>query len=635
MTSSQKSSWTKTGENRSGRRVPASEPRALSSETVRTELAKVLASPQFSRSERLSRFLRFIVEAALQNRGSEIKEYPIGVDVFDRGTEFDPKTDTIVRVEARRLRRKLDEYYESLRENPPFRIVLSKGNYVPAFIVADPDRQKPMASRRIAWVTALGLPLLLGCAVVFWSHRTEPSPPDYLPFTIAVLPFTNLSTDPDDEYLASGLVEELTTALTRVKGMKVVARSSASQAGAESTDLADVGRKLRVGWLVKGSVRRSSDRLEIAAQLIRASDDYCMWSEVFERDIGTGFGLQNEIAAGIAKALKLHIAPSIAPGIGLSADGVQARTLYLKAQYFRKQKNPQGLLKSLACLEQSVRMDPAHAPAYSALADCYAMLAFHRLVPVDDAVTKAKAAADRALSLDEDNAKAHGALAWASFFYDRNWAASEKEFTRAIELDPGWSSVRQWYAFGLVSQRRFPEAITQSMTALEIEPLLYLTSNDLAVINYYARRYDETIRLARQCLELEPGSSIGHAVLGMGFTGRGEYEEAAGELRKADATGESSNTVSGRFGNALALAGHRAEAIIILDHLKKRPVGSANHVEAAFICAGLGERDQAFDFLEQAYREHEPELAFLNVEPLFDSLHSDPRFASLVHRIGW
>jgi Tfp pilus assembly protein PilF len=264
------------------------------------------------------------------------------------------------------------------------------------------------------------------------------------------------------------------------------------------------------------------------------------------------------------------------------------------------------------------------------------MLAFHGLLPSKVAIPKAKTAIDAALRLDGTNSRAHGALAWIRFFYDWDWTGAEKEFRRAVELDPGWSNVRQWFAFGLLSRGKFAEAIAQCREAMELEPLSYITSGDLGVIHYYARNYQEAMREARQTLEMDSGNEAAHALMGLCFAALGRYEDAIAEYRKAMGPLKQVNTVVGRLGQACAMAGSRNEASALLDLLARDPSRKTiPHVEMAYIFLGLGDLDRTFEMLEKALQEHEAELVFLNVEPAFDPLRSDPRFIAMLKKVGF
>ncbi len=614
---------------------------------VEQELATVLASETFARSERLCRFLRLAVETTLQGRGEDLKEYLLGVEVFDKGDSFDPRIDTIVRVEARRLRRKLDDYYRTEGQNDPVEIVFSKGRYDPSFRIRRRSTTEPQSETSPLLATSwrsrdlLILAVLVGLIVAASSialfYRQRMATLEYEPPVVAVLPFANLSPDPENGYFADGLVEDLTDALSKVEGLSVVARTSAYLFKDNIKDLATIGRKLGVNCVMEGSIRRSGKRFRIAAQLIRIKDQQHIWSEVYERDLQDAFVVQKEIATAIARALKLRIA-AIPGGTKVSQtdEALQAYDLYLKGRYIRRQMTAEGIEKSASLFEQAIQRDPSFVPAHAALADCYAMMGFHGIIPPEESIPKAKAAVSQALNLDASNANAHGVLGWMLFFYDWDWPASESQFRRAIELDPGWSSVRQWFAFALVSRKRFNDAIEQSRKALDLDPMSYVAGDDLAGIHYYAGHYDEAMRLARQALELNPELTSAHGLLGMCLAAKARYREAIEEFGKTPVSTRRYGAIAGRIGHANALAGNRAEALALLDQLARdcRMQPMKRFVERAFICAGLGDPEQMFDLLEGAHRQRDPALVFLNVEPIFHPFRADAKFKALAEKLG-
>lgn len=620
---------------------------AIPVDQVHAELSRILESETFARSERLRRFLRLAVETTLQGRAGELKEYLFGVQVFDKGDSFDPRVDTIVRVEARRLRRKLDEYYRSEGRNDPLWIVLPKGTYVPTFRSkvqppAAPEKALTLSGavrrrRRLALLTGAAFLAVAALAAYLLRPRSS-GPPALEQPAIVVLPFTNLSADPADEYFSHGLVEELTIALAKVEGLQVVARTSAYAFAGRTDDLAAIGERLRVNYLMEGSVRRSGLRLRITAQLIRAADQYHVWSEVYDRDLKDALQVQNEIATEIAQALKLRITAAPAGFMGrASEEEFAAYDLYLRGRYLRSQMTIESVTQSISFFEQAVERNPELVQAHVALADAFAMMGFHGIAPVEEVIPKARAAIGRAKSLDEANAKAHGVLGWVAFFYDRDWAESEAEFRRAIALDPGWSNVRQWFAFSLLARGRFAEAIEQSRAAIDLEPMSFIGGDDLAAIYYYSRQYDEAVRLARQSLDLNPGLHSAHGVLGMCLSAKGLHGEAIAEFEQVPPQARQVNAIVGRIGHAHAVRGNRAEARLLLRRLEQEVEGQPMKrcVERALICAGLDDRILMFDLLETAYRLHEGSLVFLDVEPIFDPYRRDPKFTAFLSKLGF
>ncbi|MBI3696829.1 MAG: hypothetical protein HY238_18580 [Acidobacteria bacterium] len=339
---------------------------------IQAQLSKILASPVFAGSDRMSRFLRFTVERALRGEGDRLKEYLLGVEVFDRRSSYDPRIDPIVRVEARRLRSKLEKYYETEGRGDPVRIDFPKGGYSP--VLRERDRAAPAPERR----------------------------------TIAVLPFANLSSDPENEYFSDGLTEELIQALTKVEGLRVVAWSSAFQFKGKARDIRQVGRQLSVDTVLEGSVRRADDRLRITAQLVDVSDGRYLWSQIYEREMKDVFAIQDEISRAIADTPRIKLTGALVKPYTVN---LEAYNLYLRGRFNWNKRTEEGLRKAIEYFEQALAGDAQYAPAYCGLADCYSMLGQYGLSPPREVMPQAKAAATRALDIDEALAEAHASFA--------------------------------------------------------------------------------------------------------------------------------------------------------------------------------------------------------------------------------
>ena len=623
---------------------------AVTPEDVRLELRRVVESRAFAGSERLKRFLTYAVEKALLGQGSQLKEYVLAVEVFDRRDSFDPDADAIVRVEARRLRAKLATYYSTEGRDSRLVIEMPKGGYAPVVRFRPGDAPptappaegtaglaalgpgRPRPDRRRFWLGAALVAAVACAAVAIYLLSTARSqrPP---PSSVAVLPFTVLSTGAETEYFADGLVDELTTAVAKIEGLRVVARTSAYQFRGQHLDVRSIGPKLGVGAVVEGSVRRSGDRARITAQLIDVSDGYHLWSETYERNSRDLLAIQDEIAAAIAAALKLRLVvatndPASAPTL----PNAEARDLCLRGRYHRNQMTVDGLLKALPLFEQAVAKDPNYAAARCALAGTLATLGFHGLKPAAESAQRAKALAGRALELDPALAEAHGILGWTSFYYDWDWPAAEAAFARGLRLNPSDARLHQWYAFGLVTRRRFQEAVDQSRAARDSDSLSFLASNDLASILYHAGRYDESIRQSRQSLEMNADLVAARVTIGQCLLAQKDIEGAIAELQLARHVPFLG--VEGRLAHAFAMAGRRDEAFELLRAIQARREGGGEpNMEMAFALVGLGDSAGALDALESAVEARESETLFLDVTPQFEPLRSDPRFETLRHRL--
>ncbi|MBI5282097.1 MAG: tetratricopeptide repeat protein [Candidatus Solibacter usitatus] len=594
---------------------------------VRAELEVILASNSFRQAERLRRMLRYTVERTLEGEGGRLKEYVLGVEVFDRGESFDPCGEAVVRVEASRLRAKLREYYDSEGDKDRVIIQLPKGGYAAAFRYRDQTASGPDPRPRKRWAI-FGLAAALAALAPAGWYLSRPHS-SARAGTIAVLPFDDLSSDPENEYFCAGLVEEVTTALAKIKGVRVLARSTASQVK-RAKSLPVAARELGITMFLEGSVRRSKDRVRIAAQLIRAGDQSHLWSEVYERGSGDVLSVHDEIARAVARALEVQLFPERSR----PADP-EALDLYWRGRYSRKQPGEEGLKKSVGYYRQALEKDPQYAPAHAALAEAYGTMAFHELGPPDEFIEKAKASARQALALDGSLAEPHALLAWIGFFRDWNWPEAERGFRRAVQLNPSYAKAHTWFALGLISRGRVQEAITESRTAQELDPLSYATASDLGVILYCARRFEESAQWARKTLASDPKSAPARVLIGLCHANQGRYQEAIAEYREALEGSERYSYILGRLGYACGRAGQVEEARRLIREIEQAAGAEPRYqLHIAMIHAGLNETDRAIEKLEKSYQRREADLNFLMVEPAFDSLQPDPRFQGLLKRIG-
>jgi TolB-like protein/Flp pilus assembly protein TadD len=629
-------------------RLPArSDPAASppSPDAVRRELAGILSSEAFKRAERMGHLLEYLVGQTLAGRADPLKEYAIGTEVLGRPETFDPRTDSVVRVEAHRLRARLAAFYAVEGADDEVVIELPRGGYTPTFR----SRPRPAATPgspvvdvaltvgQVRWRPAVfaGLAVLVAgvataVALAVWAMQPGS---DAAAATIAVLHFTVASEDDQDRLLSDGFVDELTTALAKVKGLRVIARSSSGQFKDATDDFAGLARRLNAGAVVRGSFRRVGPRLRISVQLIRVPDAYHLWADTYEPGEGDLASVEEDISRRIAAALGVSGTPRA--GAGERRPLPAAYDLYLKGRSFRSLATPEGLLQAGALFEASAAADPSYALAFAGVAEVHATLAFHGIEPPTEAIAKAKAASERSLSLDPDAAEAHAAAALIRFAYDWDWPAAERAFRRAVELNPSAVRTRVWYAIALSTRRRSDDALAQLAVVRQLDPLSVGAGNDLATILFYARRYDEAMAQARRTLQANPRLSVAHVLLGECLAAAGEYEAAIEEYRKAVDPSARISLVLGRLGRAMALAGRRDEARALAAQIEAAPVRSGTpNTELAFIYAGLGEHDRAFAALDRALTAREGEMLFLGVAPAFDGLRVDPRFDALLRRVG-
>jgi TolB-like protein/tetratricopeptide (TPR) repeat protein len=631
------------GPESSGASLPATEAE------VRHALSRVLASPAFVNAGRQARFLCYVCERALGGRGAELKEYVLGTEVFDRPPAFDPRTDSVVRVQAGRLRQRLEGYYASDGRDDPIAITLPKGHYVPVFtrravagqaaalpepLAAPVFRSRARLRRSLIPAALVGVAavVLVAAAVAAYLGR---APAPHVT-TLAVLPFESASDQPGAEYVSFGLVEEVSARLTRVPGLRVVARSSAEQAAREKGAVA-ANRRLGTDALVEGSVRRAGARLRVTAQLVSASDGSRMWGETYERPLPADeFALQDEIADAIARAVSVRLAgrPSVAPARTVTL-APEVRAIYWQARYIRSQRTEAARLESRDLFRKVVAAAPGFAAGQMALGEVCATMAFHKEAPVDASVAEATAALRRALELDESAADAHALLGWIAFFHDWDWPAAEERFRRALALDPNLARAHQLYAMALSSRGRFDEAVAHSEAAVVLDPVSYAVANELIAVLYSARRYDDGIAQARRALALDPQARTLHGALGVCLLGRRRFGEAAAEFETLiRAFGRGSFMLS-RLAQAKALGGDVEAARALAAELEEAAArGDAYYTHLAYVLVALGDRARALECLERGVERRESDIVFAGVEQAFDPIRGEPRFARILDRIG-
>ena len=560
-------------------------------DAVRRELEKILCSEAFTRSHRLSRFLRFTVERALAGAADQIKEYSIGVEVFDKGPSFDPRTENIVRVEARRLRVTLTEYYSGAGRGDPVVIELPKGAYAP----------------------------------VFRSQQTAPAGS-----SIAVLPFDDMSAAADQEYFCDGLTDEIINALTRVPGLKVVARTSAFQFKRKHHDVREIGERLNVDVVLEGSVRKDGSRLRVMAQLNSAKDGYHLWSERYEREMHDIFAIQDEIALAIAETLKVQ-QTKLWPGIRRPLD-VETYNLYLQGQYCWKKWTPAGVLRSLEYFQAAIARDPSFVPAYVGLGDAYGVLGYLGVLPLAEAKSKKSPLTAKALELDESYGDAHFSRAAELAHMDFNWAAAEPEFRRGLELNPGSASGRWLYATVLAQLARLQEARNQIDRGLELDPLSTSALILSAKIHMFQGDQESAMRDARKAVEIDPAHALTFQTLGAIHSRLEQHEQAIDCLRKSLLFSRERTEAAGELANVYYKCNRREQLVNLLDEVASRPGAAA--LDVALIHAALGDMDRARSLVEKAIAHREGHVTWLKVEPRFDLLRTMPEYPGFLHRLN-
>ena len=454
--------------------------------------------------------------------------------------------------------------------------------------------------------------------------------------SIAVLPFLNMSADPENEYFSDGMTEEIVHALSAVGSLRVASRTSSFAFKGATQNIRTIGEKLQVRTVLEGSVRRADTKLRVTAQLINAADGFHLWSATYEREMKDVFAIQDEIARAIVSALKVKLTdePSLALVEPRTAN-VEAYALYLKARYFWRRKSASGLKKGIEYFQQAIAVDPGYSLAYAGLADSHIALGYYGYLPPKDVFPPAKAAADAAIRIDDGLAEAHTARACVSLLYDWDWLGAERGFQRAIELKQGYPTAHFWYACYLWAVGRTEDSCEEASRALELAPLSLVGHANLGWALYFGRKFDAAIAQCQKSLELDPRYLFTYTVLGQAYLAASRYDEAIGALQSAVRFSGGLSFTTATLGYAYAKAGKRREARKVLQSLKQR--SGAEYVPpfcVALVYAGLGDRDQAFACLDRAYEERSYWLAYLKTWPLVDDLRADVRFTALLGRVG-
>lgn len=503
-------------------------------------------------------------------------------------------------------------------------------------LAKEPDERYQSATETLKELRALGRTL-------------ETSAAAYSRHSVAVLPFADMGPDEVKDYFCEGMAEELINALTKVEGLRVIARTSAVRFKGPGKSPQRIGEELGVRTVLKGSVKKSGKRLRIYVALVSVHDGFHLWSGKYDREMNDVFEIQDEIASAIVTTLKakLEIGQG-APLVKRQTTDIEAYHLYLNGRYHWNTRRKGDLAKAVAFFEQAIERDPSYALAHAGLADVYNMMGVYAFLPPKVAFDRSKAEATRALAIDEGVGEGHAALGCARFFFDWQWDEAEREFKRALELNPGYVQASSWYALLLSAVGRSEEAIALARRVQEIDPLSAYGHSNAGGALLAADRQEEALKACQRGLELEPKSVTCLYLFGLVCAKMGRYEESIRALEEAAALSGGASYLLGRLGAAYADAGRRADAERSLAELKERaertrttssPSGWSTgpeyvaSLDLAYVFAALGDRDAAFECLERAYEEHTSFLVFLNVDKPLANLRDDPRFNSLLRRM--
>jgi TolB-like protein/Tfp pilus assembly protein PilF len=634
---------------------PVSNPEEFSPERlglVRDHLKDVFASKAFAGSKRAQDFLQLIVEHALAGRLDSLRERMIGAEMFGRSIDYDTANDAVVRVKATEVRRKLAQYYQESAKRTPVRIELASGSYVPKFhweslpdsdpgphpgddlpAPAEPSamalRGETLSRWRVVAGTLAGLVFIAAIGYMgfkVWPRRSPPEPEHH---AIAVLPLQNLSGDPRQDYFADSMTEELIAALGQVSASRVISRTSMMTYKGTTKTLPQIARELVVDTVVEGSVLRQGNQVRITAQLIDARTDHHLWANSYVRDLNDVLALQDEVARTIADQIRIAVTPEERARLARPRTvDPEAQELYLQGMQALATGNPGN---AIGYFQKAIDKDPNYAQAHAELADSYGWMGEAGWMPYSEAFPKEKAAAIKAIALDEALPEGHIQLAHAAMNLDWDWETEGKEFKRALDLNPNSAPVRWAYSNYLERMGRLSEAISQLQLALQLDPISSRAFQISAFGYYYARQYDQAL------LQMQHASALHHEPaelifpLAVIYVEKGMYEEAIQQFQKL---GDQPHAL-GHMGNAYARMGREAEARKMISELQKHVQNTGvGRYEIALVYAGLRDKEEAFAWLEKSFAARDKGLTYLKIDPCLDPLRSDSRFHDLVSRVG-
>ncbi len=600
------------------------------------------------RAIRLERIPMDLLLLLVDQRGELVTREQIVERIWGKGVFLD--TDNAINGAVRKIRRVLKEDPDQPRfiETIPgkgYRFIAPVDATEPGLgqAPANPPGIEARTVDRLhgrRWLVLAGLAIVLIVPAVWivWSRSAAQQPPPGGKLMLAVLPFENLTGDPAQEYFSDGLTEEMISRLGNLdpQHLGVIARTSVARYKLTRKPLDRVARDLGVQYVLEGSVRRSADRVRIAAQLIQASDQTHLWARQYDRELSSLLAVQEEIAQAVARQIEISLADrrgGEVAGTALSPATYEAYDLYLKGRYFWSKRTPESFRQAVEQFQVAADQDPTYARTYAGLADSYALMSSYGMGPATELMPRARSAALRALELDDRLAEAHTSLALIHENFDWDWQSAEKEFRRAIELDPNYATAHHWYAEFLAFQGRFDEALTESERTRQLDPLSLIIAVDRGAILYYARQYDRAIEQFRSVLAVDPNLPRARLIIAP-YLEKGMFKEA---LAEADSWREQDDSpwtwlsyvhIYGRWGRL-------AEARKAFEKFKQANRGSriqpAPAMSGAYL--SLGDKEKALDWLEQAYREHSNAMTDLKVNPGCDPLRNEPRFQELLRLV--
>jgi TolB-like protein/DNA-binding winged helix-turn-helix (wHTH) protein/Tfp pilus assembly protein PilF len=521
-----------------------------------------------------------------------------------------------------------DQHAPSTGDDPP-----AADDRKPLDVAAQTTVPKGRSWQRALTTAGCGLALTSVILVGWLLHSGGPSPTIR---SVAVLPLENLSGDASQEYFADGMTDQLIATLGQISALRVISRTSVMGYKGARKPLPQIARELNVDAVIEGSITRSGGRVRITAQLIEAAVDKHLWAQSYEGDVRDTLALQSRVARAIAEEIRVNVQPKEQAALkNVKALNPDAYEAYLKGRYFWNKRTADGLNKAKAYFDEAVAKAPEYAQAYSGLADTYALLGDwqYGVMASSEALPRAKAAAIKALELDDTLGEAHTSLGFVLSGFDWDWSSAEKEFRRAIDLNPGYATAHHWYAWHLSLMGRHGEAIAEMRRARSMDPLSRIINADLAEVLLLAHFYDESLQQSRKTIDIAPEFALAHNQLAEAYLQKHERDDAITEFQKAVQLSDGSPICTANLARAYASSARRADAEHLLTGLQRRSnPGYSNAAEIAMVYAALGETAQAMAWLERGYNERFNPGVLLR--PGFDSLRADPRFRDLVHRVG-
>jgi TolB-like protein len=635
---------------------------------VRHHLNEVKASHGFAGSKRSQDFLQLIVDHTLEGDFQSLRERMIGAELFGRPIDYDTGSDAVVRVKANEIRKKLAQYYLETDRNPAIRIELPSGSYVPRFIfgpLKPPPQppngvvpmlsvEQPAVSERtprvdtpvapivemhpprksyfapsflVVVVAGLALTALIGYfGFKKWygdSHAHQGIR------SIAILPLKNVSGDSSQEYFADGMTEELINDLGQVSTLRVISLTSAMSFKGTQKKLPDIARELSVDGVVEGSVQREGSQVRISAQLIDARADRPIWAHTYVRDMTSVLALQGEVAQAIADEISINLTPQEQARLARDRPiDPKAQDSYLRGML---ELDADDCKSATVYFKEALDKNPNYAQAHASLAYCYGRVGESGQTAYSDAFSRQKAESVKAIELDDLLPEGHAELANTAMTLDWDWPAAAKEFHRALDLNPNSAPIHQKFAFYLVRTGQLPEALAEVKRGVDLDPVSGRSIHYEGFIYYFSRQYNQVLSLIRTVRALDVTPANWSFLLGDVYAEKGMYAESISEFLKS---GDGPHSL-GHLGNTYARAGQvnaaRNTISKLQEHVRENGVG---RYEIALVYTGLGKKQDAFKWLEEAYRAHDVGLVYLKIDPCLDPLRSDPRFDDLVRRVG-